>query len=395
MMRHVPEWFGEIDAAPHVYSAYSDDPETGRAFADFNADTSDHLKLLFCIDMLNEGIHVEDVSGVVLFRPTVSPIIYKQQIGRALSVSSTANAVIFDIVDNISNLYSIGAIQDEMETAVQFFRGTGKDCEIVRDHFRVIDEVRDTRRLFSELEASLTPSWDFMYGLAKQYSLENGNLLPVQKYITDEGYQLGTWLVTQRTLHRRGELSRSRAMRLERIGMDWRTRNERFWDENFAEAKRYYAKHGNLAPPSRTRLSIWLVLQRKKRREGLLPAEQIAQLEQIGMTWEREDDWEERLMQARDYYSRHGNLDIPVGYVTEDGTALGAWYRSIRNKYREGTLPEERKRQLEEAGILWSSVKLRTWLSYYSAAKRFYQENGHLNVHSKYVDAATNLRLGT
>ena len=35
--------------------------------------------------MFNEGIHVADVDGVILFRPTISPIIYKQQIGRALS----------------------------------------------------------------------------------------------------------------------------------------------------------------------------------------------------------------------------------------------------------------------------------------------------------------------
>ena len=64
--------------------------------------------------MLNEGVHIEDVSGVILLRPTVSPIIYKQQIGRALSASKTTNAVIFDIVNNIDNLYSIDEIREEM-----------------------------------------------------------------------------------------------------------------------------------------------------------------------------------------------------------------------------------------------------------------------------------------
>ena len=111
MMDHVDEWFGKIDAAPHVYSAYSDDPATSKAFRDFKADDSKHLKLLFCIDMLNEGIHVEDVSGVILFRPTVSPIIYKQQIGRALSASKAKEPVIFDIVNNIENLYSISTVE--------------------------------------------------------------------------------------------------------------------------------------------------------------------------------------------------------------------------------------------------------------------------------------------
>ncbi len=77
MMTHMPVWFGGVDDDPHVYYAYSDDPSTSRAFQEFKADKSDHLKLLFTIDMLNEGIHVEDVSGVILFRPTVSPIVYK------------------------------------------------------------------------------------------------------------------------------------------------------------------------------------------------------------------------------------------------------------------------------------------------------------------------------
>ena len=43
MIDKVPEWFGEIDSKPHIYSVYSDDPETSKAFADFKADTSDHL----------------------------------------------------------------------------------------------------------------------------------------------------------------------------------------------------------------------------------------------------------------------------------------------------------------------------------------------------------------
>ena len=75
MIEFVPSWFARIDPEPHVYRAYSLDPEAREAFAAFREDETDHLKLLFTIDMLNEGIHVADVDGVVLFRPTVSPII--------------------------------------------------------------------------------------------------------------------------------------------------------------------------------------------------------------------------------------------------------------------------------------------------------------------------------
>ena len=110
MITLASEWFFKVDGKPHIYSAYSDDPETSRAFAAFKADNSDHLKLLYCIDILNDGIHVDDVDGAILLRSTISPIIYKQQIGRALSAGKKKNAVIFDIVLNSENLYSIGAV---------------------------------------------------------------------------------------------------------------------------------------------------------------------------------------------------------------------------------------------------------------------------------------------
>ena len=89
-----------MDKKPHIYTAYYNDASTSKAFAEFKKDTGSHLKLLYCIDMLNEGIHVDDVDGVILLRPTVSPIIYLQQIGRALSAGSKNQPVIFDLVNN-------------------------------------------------------------------------------------------------------------------------------------------------------------------------------------------------------------------------------------------------------------------------------------------------------
>lgn len=61
--------------------------------------------------MLNEGIHVDDVDGVILLRPTVSPIIYLQQIGRALSAGNKNQPVIFDMVNNFDSLYCIDCLK--------------------------------------------------------------------------------------------------------------------------------------------------------------------------------------------------------------------------------------------------------------------------------------------
>lgn len=70
---------------------YSENPKSERDLEAFTMDNSMHIKLLFVIDMLNEGIHIPDIDGAILLRPTVSPILYRQQIGRVLSAGGQAH----------------------------------------------------------------------------------------------------------------------------------------------------------------------------------------------------------------------------------------------------------------------------------------------------------------
>ena len=115
MKEQVSTWFRRVDREPRIYTAFYNDTATDREFREFKKDNSAHLKLLFCIDMLNEGVHVDDVDGVILLRPTVSPIIYLQQIGRALSAGSRKTPVIFDLVNNFDSLYCIDSLKKELE----------------------------------------------------------------------------------------------------------------------------------------------------------------------------------------------------------------------------------------------------------------------------------------
>ena len=397
MMEKTGEWFAKLDKHPHVYSVYADDPGASKSFAAFKSDDdSTHLRLLYCIDALNEGIHVENVSGVILLRPTVSPIIYKQQIGRALSASKSKESVIFDIVNNIAGLYSIDSIEDEMQEVVQYYQFRGESGNIVNDRFRVIDAVEDCRRLFDDLEETLSASWEFMYAEAKAYYEANGDLLPTQSYVTENGVKLGKWLVTQRINYRnKSGISQSRIDKLERIGMNWQTLHERQWDEGYALAQQYYREHGDLKPTRQMseKLAYWLVKQRQKQREGRLTDKQFAKLSALGMVWAFEDAWEQKFALAKQYYEQNGNLDIPAAYKTDDGISLGVWYRGVRDQYRNGTLTEERKCRLESIGVQWGSVQTRNWMQYYALAKQYYKEHGDLNIPANYV-TSDGVKLG-
>ena len=397
MIKQSGDWFHLVDKAPHIYSFYSEDPYASDSFDRFKADNdSTHLRLLYCIDALNEGIHVENVSGVILLRPTVSPIIYKQQIGRALSTGTGKEPIIFDVVNNFAGLYSIGAIEDEMAQVVQYYEFLGESDKVVNDRFHIIDVVENCRRLFDELEGMLSASWEFMFTEAKKYYEENGDLLPTMSYVTENGAKLGKWLVVQRINYRKQcGISKARIDKLNGIGMSWQTLHERQWEEGFARAQEYYDKNGDLdsAHGMTEKLSDWLIRQRRKQRDGELTDEQFERLSALHMVWEFEDRWEQKFRLAKEYYETHGNLDIPANYITEDGTNLGAWYRGVRNQYRDNTLSAERRKKLESIGVQWESVLVRNWMQYYEIAKQYYMDHGNLNVNINYIDPE-GVRLG-
>lgn len=279
MIDKADEWFHKVDKRPHIYEAYSNDPETSKAFHEFKEDNSDHLKLLYCIDMLNEGVHVDDVSGVILLRPTISPIIYKQQIGRALSAGKSQRPVIFDIVNNIENLYSIDSIKEEMKVAVRYYRSHDSESMVVNDNFELIDKVEDCKKLFDKLEESLSASWDIMYEKAKAYYEKNGDLEIPATYFTEDGYSLGLWINTQRGLYRgthNGKpLTQMQIDALNAIGMRWQSIGELSWERYYEAAKKYYEENGNLLAPysyvneNGINIGQWLVTQRMAKKNGI------------------------------------------------------------------------------------------------------------------------------
>lgn len=402
MMELVPQWFGQIDSQPHIYSAYSEDPATSKAFTAFKQDESAHLKLLFCIDMLNEGIHVENVSGVILLRPTISPIVFKQQIGRALSASKTNDAVIFDVVMNVKNLYSIGSIQEEMKAAITYYRYLGESEKIVNEHFHVIDELQECRRLFEELENTLSASWDLMYSQAKRYYETHGNLLVPIKYKTESGYSLGSWLAAQRRIYNGevpGHLTQRQVEKLGKIGVVWGSYRLLAWEQNYQAAKEYYQQYGDLKVPpgyvTQTGLALgtWIHMMRQARanqRTAIVTPERIARLDAIGMIWAvTSDQWEKNYQEATNYYYTHGNLLVPQRYVSPNGIKLGYWISHLRTARRgsgKGSLTEEQIQRLDLIGMAWDAEEER-WQMGLNAARDYFRKNGHLRVSVDYTTA--------
>ena len=304
MVSHVPEWFAGVNPDVVVYEAYSDDPNTDKAFADFKTDTTNRLKLLFCIDMLNEGVHVEGISGVILFRPTISPIIYKQQIQR---------------------LDDIGTVWGNR------------------------NEIAWQRRLES----------------AQKYHETHGNLMVPGKYTDPDGYPLGQWIIKTRQQKLNGRLKEERIAQLDEIGMVWNIFDAK-WEKAYALAAAYYEENGNLNIPcsyvtaAGERLGQWVASQQWAYPKGKLTDEQVERLNRIGMYWGNRNDrqWNEGYQEAKRYFDAHGNLNVPAEYVSPNGYNLGNWVKRQRYTRQNpekscAVLTEERIAKLDEIGMRW------------------------------------------
>lgn len=154
----VREWFEE--AGFKVFRTYmihsnQTDRQQIKEMRRFSNDTSSGIKLMFTVNILNEGVHVPDVDAVIMLRTTSSHIIYLQQLGRCLTAANTKQPIVLDMVDNITTTTFISQLQEEfrrLEKARTVFEYTPPR------EFEIIDYTLDTRSLINKL---LTPfSWE-------------------------------------------------------------------------------------------------------------------------------------------------------------------------------------------------------------------------------------------
>ena len=208
------EWFGSIDDNPEIYSVFSGEGYTEKDnrknIENFENSKSDHLKLLFSIEMLNEGLHVEDISGVIMARPTDSRIIYLQQLGRALSSdTSREKTIVFDLVNNYlkNNLdaeinrknnrtyYGSESIINENDNKPQ---SNIDDIDI----FRIQGETKDFLELLNEAQEIIDRSSYLTNARAiKEWIEKSGGTKPPAASSTDKTEKrLGTALSSIRQL---------------------------------------------------------------------------------------------------------------------------------------------------------------------------------------------------
>ena len=209
LMSKAKEWFGSIDTEPEIYSVYSGDGYTekdnSKTIENFESSKSEHIKLLFSIEMLNEGLHVEDISGVIMARPTDSRIIYLQQLGRALSSDTSRDkTIVFDLVNNYLKNNLDTEINKRRKAGTIDINGEHTDINGGDDNtniddidiFRIQGETQEFLELLDEVYAIIDRS-DFLNNAKaiKKWIDESGDVkVPNSKSDDREEKRLGTAL---------------------------------------------------------------------------------------------------------------------------------------------------------------------------------------------------------
>lgn len=370
-------WFRYVNKNIHVYSVYSYGENTKEQFDNFINDSSKNsLKVLLCIDMLNEGIHIRGIDGVIMLRATKSANVFYQQLGRALSCSKS-RPVIFDVVNN----YETGDTAQMYESMMEIGREYVSDDSYKDITFEIYDYVRDLRILLDDIYNTFEQSWEASFEKLSEFVKESGRFPHGGECY--KGYRLGTWCQGQRKLYRNNRLPADRVSALESIGFMW-TPAEDIWYGRYCALKRFKEEHGRFPVLSDAResdeiniLYSWCRTQRKNYKSNILTKEHISKLEEIGFELEyttQNEIWENNYNSVKEIYLRLQRF--PEAQDLED-EKLRKWITEQRQKLHKNNLAQERIQRLNEIEFVWDADEKR-WNDSFEILKGFIAENNRV-----------------
>lgn len=350
------EWFKTAGFKDiHTYAVHSSYEMKDREYGAFCDDKSSALKLLFCVNMLNEGLHLENISGVLMLRPTNSNIIWHQQIGRCIESNNSRNPIIIDAVNNFSSVGQGVQLLKDIKDAVRKEKEGSKDFDdsdfLDIDTFFVTEYVLDVEQMFKEIEGRLSDGWDAMFQEYCKFYEENGHANVPDKY-----GKLGSWCITQRRGLKNGILRDYRKNILDEHGFIWDVPRYKF-ENNVNDCIEFYNGNGKLPnvnskDKNEKRLCSFINGSRQRiKKNKKIPEWKINLLQQIPTFFdERKSGFDKFYENSLRYKERYGHVNIKTN-DTIDGYRIGIALNSLLQDYKKNKLTDEQISKLRNLGI--------------------------------------------
>lgn len=371
----------------------------------------DSIALLFCINKVNEGVHLEletdadlenqcnsmgirdikTIDGVIFFRLTASQIIYYQQLGRAMTVSSNKNPLILDLVNNIDSIGNVNFaktllnIHDERGLAYKELTGLNFDDSFKENVLmNIIDETKDFKEFLARNNTRLNTSWHDMYNLLLEYKAEYGTCdVPKSNSFKSKYYGLGNWVSYNRTLKVKNMLDENKIELLNGIGFTWDMRMDA-WIEMYNYLEAYGDKYGSIFVPygveEYAKLRRWMDRQARLYRNGELSLDKIKLLEKLKFNFNKKEEpsFEERVYSLVQYKEKFNTCNVTL---SEEYKSLHHWVVRMRKQRRKNLLNNNEIKILNDIGFSWSP-KDDQWNEVFNILKNHKEEYGTFKVSS-------------
>lgn len=179
LKKEAKNWFKDVNdiTCYEVHSGIVNSIDQLNAFLD---DTSSKAKLLFCVDMLTEGIHSNSIDGAFFLRNTVSPIKFFQQLGRTLSTGKGSVPQIFDLVGSFGCLKAIERKmeQENIDIDVKEYDGNGTLRELeIPFEFEITDYILNIEKELNYAEQLIKQQYEVNVGDTR--TMNNGKVAKV------------------------------------------------------------------------------------------------------------------------------------------------------------------------------------------------------------------------
>lgn len=368
-------WFDDVNENVEILAIHSEEDDKTNAkvlkrFRENHVATDNTLRILFSVEKINEGLHLDDIAGEIMLRPTRSKIVYRQQLGRAMSISASTKkgrAVVFDIVDNID---SFDDIKDFID-GVRELGGGHLDGEEPFDDFYVADEVREARDALRRIAGELEVEWEDFYQRSVKWREEHDGQAPRGNKKDNNEKSIYQWERMQKLKYLkdyqdsdeqdipekyREKVKKLKSLGLEYVPSEYKTKEEHFalWKEWTLEHKAtpLYNSQDGTESKIANRMTDALKFMRKNPEIYKTILEEYDSLyAQYGI--KKDEKTLQEKIDIVEEYVRVNGPDVSTLLILEDGTKIGSFVKTVRTAYRLENLTEEQINQLEKLGFTW------------------------------------------
>ena len=360
------EWFIDFDVSIYDIDSTKSTKKNRESIDKFMNNNDDTLKLLFNVNMLNEGVHIKGVDGVILSRYTESNNVYFQQIGRALSSNyieyNNQNPVIIDLVNNIKNIANIVdfwiPLYSNLKETNRINEAECGSLFMLKFNSLNSNSLVELFNIINKIKAKSIEEW--FKELDKFYE-ENG------RYPKSNEGNIGNWLKIIRAEARQGKVSDYVLSELEKrnINIDFKIKSTK---ERFVELDKFYEENGRYPKSNEGSLGKWLQKTRAKARQDRVSDYVLSELEKrnISITSLLIDD---KFIKLDKFYEENGRYP-----KTNEGN-LGWWLQDIRAEARQGKVSDYVLSELEKRNIN-IDFKIKSTKERFVELDKFYEENG-------------------